>query len=167
VFTNDDPLNATDPLGQWGGGYPRSDWKKELKVWGTGSASNVIGIGLGLVASGAAIVVIVAATPEVAAGAAIVAGVSGVGAEALDAKNCIVSHDSNACPGAILGLGGVGVVVIALLPAESGFAIAAKAASTVIAPAVGLTDALIDLLTSSSKKTTTVTKKTTTTTTKK
>ena len=144
VFTNDDPLNSTDPLGQLGAGYPKADYKQELSAWKSGSASAVFGIALGILAAGAGVVVLAASAPEVVIGAAFVAGAAGTGAEALDAKKCLNGNHA-ACAGAILGLGGAVSSLAALGPEGSGLAIAAKAAGANFGIATVITDAIISL----------------------
>jgi RHS repeat-associated protein len=154
AFVNDNPLNSTDPLGLLGAGYPRTDWKQELKVWNSGGLNELIGIGLGAIASVAAVVAFVATSPEIVLAATVVAAVAGLGAEATDGVRCL-SGARSACPGAILGLPGLVVAIAAFAPVESAIALAAPAASAMFAVAIIVTDSVIKFvqtMTKSSKR---------------
>lgn len=145
VFTNDDPLNAEDPLGQWGAGYPRADWAKEDADWESGSITKIIGFGLGVLAAGGAVVAFVASAPEVVVLAGGVSVVAGIGAEVIDAKSCL-SGDDASCPGAILGLPGIVTGVVSFGPEGSGAVIASQGAGAILGPAAALTDAIINAI---------------------
>lgn len=149
VFVNDDPLNAEDPLGQWGGGYPRANWAQEVEHWESGSVTKVIGLGLGILSAGSAAVVFVASSPEVGLVAGGVSIVAGVGAESIDLKSC-GSGDDASCPGAILGLPGIVNGFLAFGPEGSGVVIASRGAGAIFGPAVAITDVIINVIESAS-----------------
>ena len=145
AFVNDNPLNATDPLGLLGAGYPRANWAKELRAWQRGGASTYIGMVLGGISVGAAVVALGAEGLGATAVAGTIAFVTGIGATLIDGRKC-KGGDLAACPGAILGLGGIAVGGAGFAPAGSGLALAAPGASLNLGVAASLVDALIAIV---------------------
>ena len=119
VFTNDDPLNSTDPLGLWSWN-PISDIKQAGKDVGHFVATHKVadGIVLGVlsVATGGVALEVVALGEAGFAAAALGATgvVTGFGASALDANAC-KKGSATACGGAILGVIGASSGGAALL----------------------------------------------------
>lgn len=118
VFTNDDPLNSTDPLGQCGGWFGFVCKAFDATRHGIAANSGNIGIGLGIAAAiAAAAVLILPVTGGVALALGVVAFTAGTTASILDTKKCLGGSEAD-CAGAILGgvsslAGGTGVIATA------------------------------------------------------
>jgi hypothetical protein len=175
VFTNDDPLNAEDPLGDswWN---PFSWTKKDWEVTG-GIVLGVVAVATGVGAVGYGLVAVTAAGVDAASTAAttalvlgVVSGTSGAGALGLDLNKCL-SGNRTACVGA--SLGGIGVVTGGLSTVGGSVFAAGSVSSGVylalsaISASTGVAALEVDGVTVLFKTTTTKSKKTTTDTTKK
>ncbi|MHB8379754.1 MAG: RHS repeat-associated core domain-containing protein [Acidimicrobiales bacterium] len=106
VFTNDDPLNATDPLGEWNLLHAiASGFDTTRHFVATHKVADGIVLGVLSVATGGTALVLTAAVEGSAAATAFgaAATVSGFGANALDANACVKQHSKAACGGMALG----------------------------------------------------------------
>jgi len=121
VFTNDNPLNSTDPLGQCGGWFGFVCKAFDATRHGIAANSGNIGIGLGITAAIAAAAVLILPVSVVSGGVALSLGVvaftAGTTASILDTKKCLGGAEAD-CAGVILGgvsslAGGTGVIATA------------------------------------------------------
>lgn len=107
VFTNDNPLNSTDPLGDCGGllGFACKAFDASRHFVATHKVADGIALGVLSVATGGTALALAAAVEGSAAATAFgaAAAVSGLGANALDAHACVKQHSKAACGGMALG----------------------------------------------------------------